>query len=199
MCFFLYSLSFQALNKLDQIDIQLKTTDLKPTSPQLAHLHAQLSKTIEEITAAPLAEGHAILDQAGRAASTEGVRRVVEQLENKKISLEGLCVAHKEENLRISRALNNFFEKQDELYSWLVNIAEAFLQSHRDMGSDSAMASDFLNLHNKLLTDLQVKCSAAKYVCNVIIIADERQRNQRSSTDPASNPRILRRQSEVRG
>lgn len=136
--------------------MQITTTDLKSTSPQLAQLHAQLSKTIEEITAEPLAEGHAILDQAGCGSSTDGVKRMVEELENKKISLEGLCVAHKEENLRISRALNYFFEKQDELYSWLVNIAEAFLQSHRDMGSNSAMASDFLNLHNQLLTDLQV-------------------------------------------
>lgn len=92
----------------------------------------------------------------GRGTNTEGVKRVVEELENKKISLEGQCVAHKEENLRINRALNHFFEKQDELYLWLVNIAEAFLQSHRDMGSDSTMASDFLNLHNQLLTDLQV-------------------------------------------
>lgn len=145
------------MDKLNEIEVQLTSTDLKSTSPQLAQLHAQLSKTIEEITAEPLREGHAILDQAGRGTSTEGVRRVVEELENKKISLEGLCVAHKEENLRISRALNHFFEKQDELYSWLVNIAEAFLQSHRDMGSDSAMASDFLNLHNQLLTDLQVR------------------------------------------
>lgn len=176
--------------------MQLTSTDLKPTSPQLAQLHAQLSKTIEEITAEPVREGHAILDQAGRGTSTEGVRRVVEELENKKISLEGLCVAHKEENLRISRALNHFFEKQDELYSWLVNIAEAFLQSHRDMGSDSAMAADFLNLHNQLLTDLQVRihqyCNS-KTLFMPIFIVDERQRNKCSSINSASNPRVFRR------
>lgn len=147
------------MDKLNQVEVQLSNTNLKSTSPQLAQLHAQLSKEIETITEEPLREGHAILDQAGRDTSTEGVKRIVEELENKKISLERLCVAHKEENLRISRALNDFFEKQDELYLWLVNIAEAFLQSHRDMGSDSAMASDFLNLHNQLLTDLQVRVS----------------------------------------
>lgn len=127
------------------------------------------------------------------------MKRVVEELENKKISLDGLCVAHKEENLRISRALNNFFEKQEELYSWLVNIAEAFLQSHRDMGSSSSMASDFLNLHNELLTDLQVRSLALP--TDVVfdgLFVDERQRNKRAALDPTSDPRVSRRQSEVR-
>lgn len=147
----------QALAKLDQIKVQLTTTQLKPTSPQLAQLHGQCSKAIEEITAAPLAEGHAILDLAGRGQTgTDGVKQVVEELENRKISLDGLCVAHREENLRINQALNNFLERQNEIYSWLVKIAEAFLQGHQDMGSDLPMAKDFLNLHNQLLNDLQV-------------------------------------------
>lgn len=157
ICFVLmYVYYFQALTKLNQIEVQLATTELKPTSPQLAQLHSQCSKTIEEITAAPLAEGHAILDLVSHRAGTEGVKHIVEELENKKVHLDGLCVAHKEENMRINRALNNFFEKQEEIYSWLVSIAEAFLQGHQDMGSDLRMAKDFLDLHNKLLNDLQV-------------------------------------------
>lgn len=87
---------------------------------------------------------------------TEGVKHMVEELENKKIVLDGLCTAHKEENIRINTALNNFLEKHNEIYSWLVTIAEAFLQGHRDMGSDFPMAKDFYELHNQLLTDLQV-------------------------------------------
>jgi hypothetical protein len=86
----------------------------------------------------------------------DGVKRKVEELENRKISLDGLCTAHREENLRVNQALNSFVEKHSELYSWLVNIAEAFLQGHRDMGSDLPMAKDFLDLHNQLLNDLQV-------------------------------------------
>lgn len=147
----------QAITKLDQIEVQLSTTQLKPTSPQLAQLHGQCCRTIEEITAAPLVEGHAILDLAGRGQTgTEGVKQVVEELENKKIALDGLCVAHREENLRVNQALNNFLEGQNEIYSWLVKIAEAFLQGHQDMGSDLPMAKDFLDLHNQLLNDLQV-------------------------------------------
>lgn len=142
---------------MDQIEVQLTTTELKPTSPQLATLHAQCAKAIEEITSAPLTEGYALLNLVGHGkAGTEGVKRAVEELENKKIQLEARCIAHKEENMRINRALNNFFEKQEEIYSWLVSIAEAFLQGHQDMGSDLVMAKDFLDLHNQLLSDLQV-------------------------------------------
>lgn len=146
----------QALNKLDQLEIQLTTTSLPSTSPELAQLHSQCAKTIEEITEHPLEEGHNILTKAGRRTGTDGVKRVVEELENRKIQLGGLCVAHKEENRRIYQALNNFLEKQSELYNWLTGIGEAFLQSHQDMGGDLLMAKDFLDLHHQLLNDLQV-------------------------------------------
>nr|CAI5864924.1 unnamed protein product [Callosobruchus analis] len=146
------------ITKLDQLEIQLTATELPKTSPQLAQLHAQCARAIEEATAAPIAEGHAILSTVGHGSQgAEGVRRVVEQLENKKIRLHGLCTAHKEENMRVSAALNNFLEKHGELYTWIVTIAEAFLQGHQDMGSDLMMAKDFLDLHSQLLTDLQTK------------------------------------------
>ncbi|KYB28240.1 SEC14 domain and spectrin repeat-containing protein 1-like Protein [Tribolium castaneum] len=147
-----------ALSKLDQLDHQLTTTKLPSTSQQLIQLHAQSSRSIEEITSGPIAEGHAILDLVGRGRSgTEGVRHKVEELENRKIALDRLCVAHKEENIRINKALNNFLESHNEIYSWLVSVAEAFLHEHRNMGDDLPLARDFLDLHNKLLNDLQTK------------------------------------------
>ncbi|PSN37212.1 hypothetical protein C0J52_12781, partial [Blattella germanica] len=91
-----------------------------------------------------------------RSAHT-GVKRTVEEIENKKIHLGELCTAHKEENVRLSQAFTSFLEKQNELFSWLVSIAEAFLQGHQDMGSVLAMAKDFLELHHQLLDDLQKK------------------------------------------
>ena len=123
--------------------------------------------------------------------SFQGVKRTVEEIENRKIHLGELCTAHKEENVRLSQAFTGFLEKQNEvksiiwqfifyviyivydqiltiivysyyfylqLFSWLVSIAEAFLQGHQDMGSVLAMAKDFLELHNQLLDDLQVSC-----------------------------------------
>ncbi|CAG2058680.1 unnamed protein product [Timema podura] len=87
----------------------------------------------------------------------EGVKRTVEEIENRKINLGQLCTAHREENIRLSQAFTTFLERQNDLYSWLVSIAEAFLQGHQDMGSILAMARDFLGLHQQLLSDLQSK------------------------------------------
>lgn len=110
----------------------------------------------------------------------KGVKRVVEDLENRKIQLTNLCTAHNEQNLEISQALTNFLETHNELYSWLVSIAEAFLQGHQDMGSVLPMAKDFYDLHYQLLTDLQNKGEEINSALNtlppVIEYLDETQR-----------------------
>ncbi|ERL83472.1 hypothetical protein D910_00476 [Dendroctonus ponderosae] len=149
--------SHTVLTKLDQLEIQLKTTELSRSSPKLAELHAQCARTIEDSTAAPIAEGYGILELAAHGGGTEGVKKMVQELENMKIVLNSLCTAHREENKRITAALNNFIERHDEIYNWLVTIAEAFLQGHQDMGGDLRLAEDFLQLHNRLQVDLQVR------------------------------------------
>lgn len=66
------------ITKLDQLEIQLTATELPRTSPQLAQLHAQCSRAIEEATSVPIAEGYAILDLIGRGSSgSEGVKQMV--------------------------------------------------------------------------------------------------------------------------
>lgn len=45
----------------------------------------------------------------------QGVRRVVEEIEHRKISLGNLCVAHTEENMRITLSLETFIEKQNDV------------------------------------------------------------------------------------
>ncbi|XP_015607040.1 titin isoform X3 [Cephus cinctus] len=153
-----FRLAQSGLTKLDQLEIQLITTDHPPHSAQLAQLHAQAVATLEDVTAEPLAEGYALLDVTGRGApGAEGVRRMVEELENRKIQMVNHCTADNEENLRIAQELTAFLEKHNQLYSWLVGIAEAFLQGHQEMGSVLPMAQDFHQLHYKLLSDLQKK------------------------------------------
>lgn len=83
------------------------------------------------------------------------MKRAVEELENRKIRLMERCTAHEKENLEISRIINTFLDKHDELRKWLMSIPEAFLQGHQDMGSDVTMAEDFCRLHRQLLTDLE--------------------------------------------
>lgn len=111
----------------------------------------------------------------------QGVKRTVEELENRKIRLMERCTAHKEENLRISRGLAAFFEKYDELRSWLDGIADAFLRGHQDMGSDLPMAKDFHRIHCQLLDDLgkrgiEIDEALAVLSGTILEISDERQR-----------------------
>ncbi|KAJ4429612.1 hypothetical protein ANN_21798 [Periplaneta americana] len=65
-------------------------------------------------------------------------------------------LAVEEYNTGILKLVNRY-DKCLNLFSWLVSIAEAFLQGHQDMGSVLAMAKDFLELHHQLLNDLQKK------------------------------------------
>ncbi|XP_034951171.1 uncharacterized protein [Chelonus insularis] len=172
-----------AFTKLDQLEIQLATTDYPLYSTPLARFHAQASTMLTEVITSPLAEGYALLDVTGRGApNADGIRRTVEELENRKISLLERCTAHKEENLRISRGLAIFFEKYDELRSWLSGIANAFLRGHQDMGSDLPMAKDFYKIHCQLLEDLskrgdEIDEALAILSGTIIEIVDERQRS----------------------
>ncbi|XP_076636076.1 uncharacterized protein LOC143349064 isoform X2 [Colletes latitarsis] len=154
-----------AITKLDQLEIQLVTTEHPPYSTGLARFHAQTVATIEDVTSKPLAEGYALLDVTGRGApGAEGVRRAVEELENRKIRLMERCTAHEKENLEISRTINTFLEKHDELRKWLTSIPEAFLQGHQDMGSDVSMAGDFCRLHRQLLSDLERRTEEVEHL-----------------------------------
>lgn len=60
--YILFYVMLQALTKLDQLEVQLATTESQALSPQLAALHNTVSKSIDEITVSPLQEGYSILD-----------------------------------------------------------------------------------------------------------------------------------------
>jgi hypothetical protein len=45
----------------------------------------------------------------------QGVKRTVEEIENRKIYLGELCTAHREENVHLSQAFTAFLEKQNEV------------------------------------------------------------------------------------
>ncbi|XP_033210464.1 titin isoform X2 [Belonocnema kinseyi] len=162
-----------ALTKMDQLEIQLVTTEHSPHSPAFARLHAQVVETLEDITREPLAEGHALLEITGRGApGAEGVKRMVEDIEDRKIRLLENCTAHREENVRVSQCLHDFFEKYRNLRSWLSSIVESFLRGHQDMGSDLRMAKDFYQLHCQLLNDLEKKSFEVQMIDQNISQAD---------------------------
>lgn len=64
------------MTKLDQLEVQLATSEIPVASPQLAQLHAQVARTLEEITQSPLEQGHALLATAD-AYGTQGTEASV--------------------------------------------------------------------------------------------------------------------------
>lgn len=148
----------QALRQLGQIEHNLISNELPRTTEMLVRLHSDSARQIDELTEKPIQAGYKLLEVTGSTLGTDGVKMTLDQLEAKKIFLGALCVAHKEEHRRILQALDNFNQRQSELQSWLIGIAEAFLQGHQDMGSDMKLAQDFLDLHTQLLRDVQVSC-----------------------------------------
>lgn len=66
----------QAITKLDQLEIQLMTTEYPSYSARLAHFHAQTATTIEDVISKPLSEGYALLDITGKGAPGAEVRSV---------------------------------------------------------------------------------------------------------------------------
>lgn len=58
---------------MDQLEIQLATTEHPPRSNGLNRLHSQSVKTLDEVTAGPLAEGHALLEIKGRGTPSSEV------------------------------------------------------------------------------------------------------------------------------
>lgn len=49
-----------------------------------------------------------------------------------------------------------FEEKYTVLIKWLVNVGDAFLMANNDMGDQMQATMDFLDGHDKLLTEVRV-------------------------------------------
>lgn len=70
-------ISRQAFTKLDQLEIQLATTEHPEHTAQLARFHAQAASTLTDVTASPLSEGYALLDVTGRGAPGAEVDEII--------------------------------------------------------------------------------------------------------------------------
>jgi hypothetical protein len=68
----------QALNKLDQIEVQLNSMDLPRNSTELAERHSQLSNAIVDASTQAVREGRLLLERVSPVDSgADGVRRKV--------------------------------------------------------------------------------------------------------------------------
>lgn len=153
-----FNKSQKLLTILEQLEIEVSTTKLPKGSQEAVAIHCKILKDIVGLSEEPLRLGYALLEEVGRAnPEASGIKRIVEEIENRKIYLEEICSAYGEQHLKVSESLNIFLEKYNEILSWLVSIAEAFLRTNNSMGSNYQQSKEFHHLHHQLLSDLEVK------------------------------------------
>jgi len=152
-----YTLAQTALTRLDEIEVQLATTDLPRNSAALADRHAYLSAQIIEATAPALREGQALLERVGREdPGAQGVVSTLAELQGRCAKLEGQCKARHEATER-SQAISQFMDKFNYLNSWMIQVGLATVGQNVDMGANLSTARDFLELHERLSEDMKAK------------------------------------------
>ncbi|XP_074642495.1 uncharacterized protein LOC141899810 [Tubulanus polymorphus] len=147
-----------AILKLDQIEMQLNSTDLPRNSAMLAERHASLSNAIIEVTTPALREGRILLERVSSDDSgADGVRVKMDELVARSTALEDLCKARKEQVGEKSQAYNMFQEKYTSVHTWIVQVGLAILNDHRELGQNLYTAQDFLELHERLDEEIMDK------------------------------------------
>ena len=161
------SLSFaQALSRLREIELQLRSSNLPQNSQALADHHRHLASLIDETATTPLHQGRSLLQRVGRDdPGVVGVRRQYEALEAMVAQLHDSCRKSFDsaaEAVTSAAAGEQLRNDCSRVQLWLKQIGEATLTSHRNMGDNVDMARDFLEIHERLHDDLMEQSDVIK-------------------------------------
>lgn len=147
----------KALEKLELLEVEVSTSKLPPESNELLELHKRILEDLIDLIEEPVRIGTELLTTVHyNPQESGGIKRTVEEMENRKIYLENVCSTNSERNVKITHALNLFLEKYNNILSWLLSIAEIFLRTNKELGGRLEHGQEFLNLHHQLLSDLDV-------------------------------------------
>ncbi|XP_030240178.1 uncharacterized protein LOC108650825 isoform X6 [Drosophila navojoa] len=146
------------LSVLEKLELELASVKLPPNSPESYAMFAKVSRDVSTFTEEPLRLGYGILDEVGRTQpETQGIKRVLDELENRKAYVEGICANSSEDHQRVQRALNEFLAQHNELLAWLRASGQLQLQQSVNMGRNLHQAKQFLLQHHELMQDLEIK------------------------------------------
>ncbi|XP_065571252.1 titin-like isoform X3 [Artemia franciscana] len=146
------------VTKLDQLDVQLSTGTFPRGSAGLARLHSQVMRAAEEATAPALHYGYDLLEKTRQTAmGSQGIQNKIEEIEKRSMDINVLCTAHKEEAIRNLEKIQNAYDQIDEIYNWLINVADELIRTHCDLGVNPSTAGEFLELHKQMLNDVRAK------------------------------------------
>ncbi|KRF98945.1 uncharacterized protein Dwil_GK12604, isoform C [Drosophila willistoni] len=146
------------LSVLEKLELELASVKLPPNSPESYSMYAKVARDVRNFTEEPLRLGYGILDEVGRTQQeTLGVKRVLDELENRKAYIEGICANSSEDQQRVQKALSDFLSQHNELLAWLRASGQLQLQQSVDMGRNVQQAKQFLLQHHELMQDLEIK------------------------------------------
>ncbi|XP_036337176.1 titin homolog isoform X4 [Rhagoletis pomonella] len=146
------------LSVLEKLEVELANVRLPPNSPESFAMYAKVARDVRSFTEEPLRLGYSILDEVGRTQpETQGVKRVLDEIENRKTYIESVCSTSNEDHQRVQRALSDFLAQYNDLLNWLMSSGQLYLQQHVDMGSTLQQSKQFLLQHHELMQDLEIK------------------------------------------
>lgn len=147
----------KSLKVLEQLEIQLSSSKYPENSAESFALFAKVLKDVATITEEPLRMGYALYEEVGKNKSEIlGVKRVLDEIENRKFYLEGICNSGNEEQQRIETHLKEFTMKYEMLFNWLRKMDDDIFSKHKELGANETESQAFLHEHHKCMQDLEV-------------------------------------------
>lgn len=117
-----------ALARLDQLELQVRTSG---ASPEFIGL-------VDACVQRPLELGHELLS---RVPAARGVHDKVDELERQRKEVAELC--------------NRDVSRRSSLYARCMTEVQTFLERQRDVGRDEQSARDFLQSHQRMVSEMQ--------------------------------------------
>ncbi|XP_075160111.1 zormin isoform X6 [Haematobia irritans] len=146
------------LKVLEKLEVELSNVKLPPNSPESYAMYAKVAKDVARFTEEPLRLGYSILDEVGRTQpETQGIKRVLDEIENRKAYIDSICSDSSEEQRRVNDALKEFLAQHNDLLQWLMASGQQYLQQNIHMGKTLDQSKQFLLQHHELMQDLEIK------------------------------------------
>ncbi|XP_073838140.1 zormin isoform X4 [Musca autumnalis] len=153
-----FSKADNTLKVLEKLEVELSNVKLPPNTPESYAMYAKVAKDVAKFTEEPLRLGYSILDDVGRTQpETQGIKRVLDEIENRKAYIEGICANSNEEQQRVNQALKEFLAQYNDLLQWLMSSGQHYLQQNIHMGKNLEQSKQFLLQHHELMQDLEIK------------------------------------------
>lgn len=150
----------RAENVLAELNaLEAQVGNMRPGSPNLIPMHLKLLKKISTTLEEVLQFGYSLIDEVGRTKpEVQGVKAVVDEMENRKLIIENKFSASSEKHFKVSEELNKFLEEYNDIFSWLeYQKREKIINgSINQMGINSHQAKECLYLHQQLLSNIEV-------------------------------------------